>query len=195
MTCVAFAMTAAYTDRTADGVELSPEFTYWGCKRIDMLPPRDGTTLDAALTVLSRIGYPPEADWVYDEATDSAAPDYRPTLQACRAAWARRVGYGPFFPPTSQELIPILNGGDCAVLGVALFETWHHAGSDGRILMPSLQMAELGGHAVVVVGYRPEAAGTEFVVKNSWGAGWGDHGYGYLPAGYIDVYGLVACRL
>ncbi len=39
-----------------------------------------------------------------------------------------------------------------------------------------------GGHAVALVGYRPDG---RFIVRNSWGTGWGDKGFGYVSPAYI----------
>lgn len=35
----------------------------------------------------------------------------------------------------------------------------------------------VGGHAVVIVGYTKDS----FIIRNSWGGGWADKGYTYLP--------------
>jgi C1A family cysteine protease len=53
----------------------------------------------------------------------------------------------------------------------------------------------LGGHAVVAVGYNdsiiiknPTCCNTTqgaLLIRNSWGEGWGDKGYGWLPYEYI----------
>ncbi len=37
----------------------------------------------------------------------------------------------------------------------------------------------LGGHAVLIVGYNKN--NNTFIVRNSWGTGWGDKGYFYMP--------------
>jgi hypothetical protein len=37
-----------------------------------------------------------------------------------------------------------------------------------------------GGHAIAIVGYTPE----RFIVRNSWGSGWGDMGFGYASMSY-----------
>ena len=49
-----------------------------------------------------------------------------------------------------------------------------------------------GGHAVALVGYTPSG----FIVRNSWGATWGDKGYGYTShdytfAAFREAYGVV----
>lgn len=45
--------------------------------------------------------------------------------------------------------------------------------------------SETNLHAVLVVGYTP----TYWILKNSWGPGWGDDGYFYLPRG-VNACGL-----
>jgi C1A family cysteine protease len=42
---------------------------------------------------------------------------------------------------------------------------------------------QLGGHAVMAVGYDDE--NQWLIVMNSWGASWGDKGFFYLPYEYI----------
>lgn len=42
----------------------------------------------------------------------------------------------------------------------------------------------IGGHAMVIVGYDRKG----FLVKNSWGPGWGDGGYAYFTPKYIGWY-------
>ena len=42
----------------------------------------------------------------------------------------------------------------------------------------------LGGHAVCLVGYYDNFRNTGhgyFIARNSWGTGWGDNGYFYMP--------------
>ena len=48
-----------------------------------------------------------------------------------------------------------------------------------------------GGHAVALVGYTPD----RFIVRNSWGTGWGDKGFGYASSAYAqeaftEAYGV-----
>jgi hypothetical protein len=48
-----------------------------------------------------------------------------------------------------------------------------------------------GGHAVALVGYTPD----RFIVRNSWGTGWGDRGFAYASldyaqAAFTEAYGV-----
>lgn len=53
----------------------------------------------------------------------------------------------------------------------------------GVVPVPTRRDALVGGHAVLGVGYRH--ATRQFIFRNSWGRGWGDRGYGYLPYEFI----------
>lgn len=50
--------------------------------------------------------------------------------------------------------------------------------------MPDVEIeALIGGHAVLAVGY--DNSTQHFIIRNSWGADWGDKGYFYMPYEYI----------
>jgi hypothetical protein len=52
------------------------------------------------------------------------------------------------------------------------------------------------GHTVVLVGYgwgSNYPGGGYFIFRNSWGSGWGDQGYGYMPFEYILKYANDLC--
>lgn len=53
----------------------------------------------------------------------------------------------------------------------------------------------LGLHAVLLVGFADKAAepgGGSFIVRNSWGAGWGEAGYGRMSYAYLEIFGREA---
>jgi len=69
--------------------------------------------------------------------------------------------------------------------------TWDNADSTNGILETYQPATQRGGHAVALVGYTPDS----FIVRNSWGASWGDRGFGYasLPyaqAAFTEAYGV-----
>ena len=49
--------------------------------------------------------------------------------------------------------------------------------------MPSTREQLLGGHAVLAVGY--DDTPQRFLVRNSWGVEWGDHGDFTIPYAYL----------
>ena len=62
---------------------------------------------------------------------------------------------------------------------------------DGLLEKYDKKSAE-GGHAISIVGYTP----THFIIRNSWGTGWGDKGfayasYAYTKAAFKEAYGIV----
>ena len=69
--------------------------------------------------------------------------------------------------------------------------TWEKAtATKGKLELYRPQTAK-GGHAVTLVGYTPET----FIVRNSWGTGWGDRGFahaslGYAQAAFTEAYGI-----
>ena len=58
----------------------------------------------------------------------------------------------------------------------------------GVLSMPGPDEDVVGGHAVLAVGY--DDATQTFLVRNSWGADWGQAGYFTMPYAYLTTRGL-----
>jgi C1A family cysteine protease len=71
------------------------------------------------------------------------------------------------------------------VFGFTVYESFEsqEVAQTGHAPMPATTEQVLGGHAVVAVGY--EDANQWFIVRNSWGTGWGMAGYFTLPYTYV----------
>ncbi len=71
--------------------------------------------------------------------------------------------------------------------GTTLYKSFDKAAENGGVVpMPSPKEAgrkSHGGHAMLCVGYSDEDK--MFIVRNSWGEGWGDEGYCYIPYNYL----------
>lgn len=70
-------------------------------------------------------------------------------------------------------------------------ETWDNATrTNGRLNVYKPKTAR-GGHAIALVGYTRD----RFIVRNSWGIGWGGRGFGYASiahaqAAFTEAYGV-----
>jgi C1A family cysteine protease len=71
------------------------------------------------------------------------------------------------------------------VLGFTVYESFEGAAvaKSGVVPMPSHGEAIVGGHCVVAVGY--ENSKRVFLIRNSWGKGWGVKGYCTMPFEYL----------
>jgi hypothetical protein len=54
-----------------------------------------------------------------------------------------------------------------------------------------------GGHAVALAGYReaPDGTGRQFLVHNSWGGRWGDHGFAWVNESMLKAHLQVAYKV
>ena len=69
--------------------------------------------------------------------------------------------------------------------------TWYDAKAAGGNLDEYRPETAEGGHAVALVGFTPD----RFIVRNSWGTGWGDKGFAYASLAYAqdaftEAYGI-----
>jgi C1A family cysteine protease len=71
------------------------------------------------------------------------------------------------------------------VFGFTVYESFESAevAATGIVPMPTRGESVLGGHAVLAVGY--DDTQQTFLVRNSWGNGWGMQGYFTMPYTYL----------
>jgi C1A family cysteine protease len=73
------------------------------------------------------------------------------------------------------------------VFGMSVYSSFESdkVTKNGIVPMPKPKETLMGGHAVMCVGY--DDTKKWLIVRNSWGLGWGDKGYFYLPYTYINT--------
>lgn len=164
---------------------LSPRFQWMGAKETDQFTAQPttfietaGTSLKAALDVSRR----------YGAVTDGLLPFGAAGLFAGEVgtfyATAAKLRISAYFnlgrnPGDWREWLatkgPILTRLD-------VDRTWDEATrNDGELDVYKPATAR-GGHAVALVGYTPD----RFIVRNSWGADWGDRGFAYASVEYAE---------
>ena len=85
-----------------------------------------------------------------------------------------------------SQMKAALASGYPIILGFSVYESFESdaVAKTGIVPMPDVTTEQLlGGHAVDIVGYNDSK--NWWVVRNSWGTGWGDQGYFYVPYNYF----------
>jgi len=123
----------------------------------------------------------PETLWPYDITKFAVKPPQQCYQQALKF---KAVQY--------QRLSQILNQlkgclASCYpfVFGFSVYESFEspQVAQTGHAPMPAPAEKSIGGHAVMAVGY--DDSQNWFIVRNSWGVGWGMEGYFTLPYAYL----------
>ena len=70
------------------------------------------------------------------------------------------------------------------------FTVYNFGNADGEFEFPGPGDSAQGGHAIIAVGYDDNRkVGNKkgaLKIRNSWGTGWGNNGYGWLPYAYVE---------
>lgn len=85
---------------------------------------------------------------------------------------------------TVQEAKQALAQGNLVIIGVTVTESFESDQCMETGVIPAPEGQELGGHALVFVGYDDNLNGGSFIIRNSWGTGVGINGTGYFSASY-----------
>lgn len=142
-----------------------------------------GAMIRDGAKVLAQFGAPPESTWPYDVARFAT----KPTTQAYVEALPHRVTSYARVSQNLQQMKGCLADGCPFVFGFSVFDSFEsdEVARTGIVPMPKPTSEEfLGGHAVLCVGY-DDVTG-RFIVRNSWGEGWGDKGYFTMPYAYLS---------
>jgi C1A family cysteine protease len=166
-------------------LDLSRLFIYYNERLIEGTVKEDsGATLRDGIKSLVKAGYCSEKMWEYDIKKFAQKPSIRCYLEARHH---RIKEYRSLL--TQNDLLTCLAEGYPFVFGISIYESFESdkVAKTGIIPMPTLSERNLGGHAVMAVGY--DRTKQVFIVRNSWGIGWGNKGYFTLPFNYLEKLG------
>jgi C1A family cysteine protease len=145
-----------------------------------------GAMLRDGIKSVAKQGVCPEPDWGYDTAKFADKPPdsaYGEALKHLVTSY-RRV------PRVLNQLKGCLAHGYPFVFGFRVYASFEspEVAQTGVVPMPASDEEALGGHAVLAVGY--DDSTQRFLVRNSWGDGWGLGGYFTIPYAYLLDRGL-----
>ena len=140
-----------------------------------------GAQIRDGVKSVNQQGAPPETDWLYDITKFADKP---PQPAYDHAATHKAVLYQRL-TPTLGQLKGCLASGFPFVFGFVVYESFEsqEVASSGEAPMPKAGEKQLGGHAVLAVGYDEDQQ--RFIIRNSWGPNWGVAGYFTLPYPYL----------
>jgi C1A family cysteine protease len=157
-------------------------FIYYNERVIEGTVSQDaGAQIRDGIKVVVKLGAPPEGDWPYDIAEFAKKPPttaYADAKKDIVSSYAR----------VAQDLTQMrgcLASGFPFVFGFTVYDSFEsqQVAQTGIVPMPSSGESVLGGHCVVAVGY--DDSERHFVIRNSWGTGWGLQGYCFMPYEYL----------
>jgi len=140
-----------------------------------------GAQLRDGIKSVASVGACREPEWPYNIAKFANKPPQRAYRDA---GLDRAVSYQTIIQDLSQ-MKGCLASGYPFVFGFTVYESFEspQVARSGVLDMPGPQERAIGGHAVLAVGYDDHAR--RFLVRNSWGSGWGQHGYFTMPYDYL----------
>merc|ERR1719226_198219 len=121
-----------------------------------------------------------ESLWPYAEAKFTVKPSdacYADALRYKCLEYAR-------VKQTLNDMKACLSEGFPFLFGFTVYSSFYDMTETGQMSMPQSGDSIIGGHAVLCVGYDDERQ--VFIVRNSWGEGWADNGYFYMPYAYLS---------
>lgn len=172
----------AMKQKAANPIAPSRLFIYYNERAIEGTTQVDsGAQIRDGIKSIVKQGVCPEGEWPYDVARFARKPPakaYKDALKHQALSYQR-------VPQTLSHLKGCLAAGYPFVFGFSVYESFESqaVARTGRMPMPSAAESNLGGHAVLAVGYDDASQGV--IVMNSWSKKWGDQGYFHMPYAYI----------
>lgn len=141
----------------------------------------NGAMIRDGIKSVNKQGVCPEKMWIYDInrfADKPAASCYAEALNHQVLSYHRVTR-------NLNQMKGCLVDGYPFVFGFTVYESFESASvaKTGKLNMPKQSESQVGGHAVLAVGYDDKAR--RFLVRNSWGDDWGQEGYFTMPYDYL----------
>jgi C1A family cysteine protease len=161
---------------------------YWERVLENTVNEDSGASIADSIQVMVTNGVPHETLWTY------SIPTFRnPPSAAVRAdGLLHKVSGQVSLPQDLNHMKAALASNWPVLFGFTVYQSFESnaVATTGIVPMPKPGERVLGGHAVMLVGY--DDAKQMFKVRNSWGTGWGQRGYFWMPYQYVVSPNLAA---
>jgi C1A family cysteine protease len=173
-------------ERHGNSTQLSRLFIYWIARSFSGDHKRDaGSYIRIAAQQMMKLGVPPEKYWPYNISRVFTSP----TLEAFNIASDNTINgmyrIDSVMDDRVEDVETAIQANHPVVFGTVVGTDFQAYRGGGDAFGPTLH--EVGRHAMILTGVRHRADGQrEFLVRNSWGDGWGDQGHAWMNEGYIE---------
>lgn len=165
-------------------------FIYYNTRALeDSINHDSGATIRNTIKAIAKWGACREEIWEYYIPKFTHKPDDKCYVEAEQN---QAIKYESV-PQNLYSLKTVLAEGFPIVGGIAIYDSFEtdRVKRGGIVPMPNMRRESLqGGHAIALYGYSDK--NQWFIGMNSWGSGWGDGGYFFIPYSYITNRGLAA---
>jgi len=163
-------------------------FIYYNERDIEGTTDQDsGAMIRDGVKSVNKLGVCAETSWPYDPSPFPPNPKLtQKPSQACYGEASKHIAVQySRVPRTLNQMKGCLASGYPFVFGFTVYQSFEskQVATTGQAPMPGPAEEVLGGHAVLAVGY--DDSSQRFIVRNSWGTGWGIKGYFTLPYPYL----------
>jgi len=169
-------------------------FEYYGTRKIEGTVSEDsGATIRDAIKCGASYGVADEAAWPYDISKFTVNP---PQSIWTAAATHKVTSYHAITDGDIETMKSTLASGFLIGFGFQVYDYMMSSTMANQGCLPVPQKSEQlqGGHAVCLVGYDDNKSFTAdgstskgaFLVRNSWGTGWGLSGYFWMSYAYVQ---------
>jgi C1A family cysteine protease len=161
--------------------QMSRLFVYYNERAIENTINQDsGAMLRDGIKALVKKGCCSENKWPYDVSKFTRKP-----LDDCFEDGLRHQVTSYQRLETLVQMRSCLAEGFPFVFGFSVYESFEsqQVAQTGRVEMPQDSEQQMGGHAVLAVGYDDKQK--RILVRNSWGTDWGKKGYFTMPYDYV----------
>ena len=158
-------------------------FQYYNSRELEGTVSSDsGATIRDALRAGTQWGMTSEKNWPYNPSNPGPFTEKPPQSVYDNAKKHTTTQYQAIDNSNASLLEACLAEGWPFVIGIECFNEIFNA-PGGLVPLPTPDEQSVGGHALCFLGY--DSVKQVFKFANSWGEGWGDNGFGYLPYAYL----------
>lgn len=180
--CSANCLSCLYEFDDKNAFTPSRLFLYYNERKMENDIPDDaGAVLSDGIKCLQKYGICKETSWTYDISKFAVKPP-----QSCyNEALNHKAVSVSNIPQNLVSMKNCLAAGFPFGCGIAIYESFEseEVAKTGMVPMPDTTQASIGGHALVCVGY--DDSRKKWIMRNSWGQGWGLNGYFELDYEYL----------